>query len=114
MVEQRHERGVVLDHAVGVLADHRRLHAVVEQLGWRAVHGGEGVDVAAQDGLQVLGRAEPAPDPAAVPEDDREQPQDAHDAGLVLELDPELGEIHLCLLAGGRLEPALEGLDPRW
>ena len=23
-------------------------------------------------------------------------------------------KIHLCLLAGGRLESALEGLDPRW
>ena len=66
VVEQRDERGVVLDHAVGVLADHRRLHAVVEQLGRRAVHGGEGVDVAAQDGLQILRGAEPAPEPAAV------------------------------------------------
>jgi hypothetical protein len=32
VIEQRDERGVVLDHAIGVLADHRRLHPVVEQL----------------------------------------------------------------------------------
>jgi hypothetical protein len=48
-----------------------------------------------------------------VPEDEREQPQDAHDAGLVRELDPELGEVDLRLLAGGGLETALEGPDPR-
>jgi hypothetical protein len=48
-----------------------------------------------------------------VPEDDREQPQDAHDAGLVGELDPELSEVDLRLLAGGGLEAPLEGLDPR-
>ena len=113
VVEQRDQRGVVLHHAVGVLADHRRLHAVVEQLGRRAVHGGEGVDVTAQDGLQILGGAEPAPDPAAVAEDHREQPEDAHDAGLVGELHPELGEVDLPLFAGGGLEAALEGLGPR-
>jgi len=48
-----------------------------------------------------------------VPEDDREQPQDAHDAGLVGELDPELGEVDLRLLPSGGLEATLVGLDPR-
>ena len=75
MIEQRNERGVVLDDAVDVLADHRGLHPVVEQLGRRAVHGGEGVDVTTQNCLQVLGRAKPTPEPAAVAQDDREQPQ---------------------------------------
>jgi hypothetical protein len=45
VVQQRHERGVVGDDALGVLADDRRLHAVVEQLGGGAAHRGEGVDV---------------------------------------------------------------------
>jgi hypothetical protein len=113
VVEERDERGVVLHHPVGVLADHRRLHPVVQQLGRRAVHGGESVDVAAQGGLQILRGAEPAPEPTTVAEDDREQPQDSRDAGLVGELDPELGEVDLRLLAGGGLEATLEDLRPR-
>jgi hypothetical protein len=57
--------------------------------------------------------SEPAPEPAAVAQDDREQPQDPRHAGLIGELDPELGEVDLRLLAGGGLETALEGLDAR-
>jgi hypothetical protein len=68
--------------------------------------------VAAQDRLQILRRAEPAPNPATVPEDHREQPQDAHDARLIGKLDPELSEVDLRLLAGGGLEAALEDLRP--
>ena len=41
-----------------------------------------------------------------------EQPQNAHDAGLVGELHPELGEVHLRLFSRWGLETALEGLDP--
>jgi hypothetical protein len=48
-----------------------------------------------------------------VAQDDREQPQDAHDARLVAELHPELGEVDLRLLAGGGLETAPENLRPR-
>jgi hypothetical protein len=66
--------------------------------------------VAAQDGLQVLGGAEAAPEPAAVAEDDREEPEDALHPWLVGERGPELGEVDLPLAAGGRLEAALEGL----
>jgi hypothetical protein len=48
-----------------------------------------------------------------VPEHHREQPDDARDPGLVGELDPELGEVHLRLAAGRGLEPPLEDLAPR-
>ena len=67
---------VVDDEAVGVLADHRGLHAVVEDLARRAADRLEGGDVAAQDGLQVLVDDEPAPRSAAVAEHHREQPDD--------------------------------------
>ena len=40
-----------------------------------------------------------------------EQPDDARDAGLVGELDLEVGEVDLGLLAGRRLEADLEGRD---
>src|SRR4051794_24463177 len=51
---QVEQAAVVYDHAVGILADHRGLHAVVEDLPRRAPDRGQGRDMAAQDGLQVL------------------------------------------------------------
>ncbi len=108
MVQECHERGVVGDDALGVLADDRRLHAVVEQLGGGAAHRGEGVDVAAKHGLQILAAAEPTPEPAAVAEDQGEQPDVAHDTRLVGEGDAELGEVDLGLAPRRRLEAALE------
>jgi hypothetical protein len=48
-----------------------------------------------------------------MPEHHREQPDDARDPGLVGELDPELGEVHLRLAAGRGPEPPLEDLAPR-
>ena len=113
VVQKRDERRVVGDDALLAFADHRGLHAVVEQVRRRAAQGGEGVDVAAQHRLQVLGRAEPAPEPAAVPEDDREEPEDPRDAGLVGELRTELSEVHLRLPARQGLEAPLEGFRPR-
>ena len=112
VVQERDERSIVGDDALLALADHRGLHAVVEQVRRRPAHGGEGVDVAAQHRLQILRRAEPAPEPAAVPEDQREQPEDPRDAGLVGELYTELREVDLRLAARRRLEPALEDLGP--
>ena len=69
--------------------------------------------MAAEHGLQVLPGAEPAPEPAAVPEHHGEQPDLPHDAGLVVELHPELGEIDLSLAPRRRLEPTLERLRLR-
>ena len=58
--------------------------------------------------LQVLRSAEPPLEPSAVPEDQRERPDHARDAGLVLEDHAELGEVDLRPAAGQGLEPALE------
>ncbi len=113
VVPREVEKGAVVDdEAVGILADHRGLHAVVEDLARRAADRFERGDVAAQDGLQVLVHDEARPDQARVAEHHREQPDDARDAGLVGELDLEAGEIDLRLLAGRRLEADLERRRP--
>ena len=98
------EGAVVDDEPVGVLADDRGLHAIVEDRARRAADRLEGGDVAAQDALQILVEDEPRPDQAGVAEHHREQPDDALDARLVGELDLEPGEVDLRLLARRRLE----------
>ena len=55
------EGAVVDDESVGVLADDRGLHAIVEDGARRAADRLEGRDVAAQDALQVLVEDEPRP-----------------------------------------------------
>lgn len=46
------EETAVVDHeTVGILADHRGLHAVVEDLAWRPADRFQGSDVAAEHGL---------------------------------------------------------------
>ena len=59
---QVQQRPVVDDEPVGVLADHRRLHAVVEDLARHAAERLERRDVAAQDALQILVDDEARPD----------------------------------------------------
>ena len=56
--------------------------------------------MAAQDALQVLVDDEAPPDQPAVTEHHREEPDDALNPWLVGELDVELGEVDLRLLAG--------------
>ena len=102
---------------VGILdlAEHGGLHAVVQDLLGHAAQGLEGGDVAAEHGRQILAGDEAGPHHAAVAEHEREQPDDPLDLGLVGEHGLEEGEIHLGLLAGRGLEPALElnlGLGP--
>ena len=65
--------------------------------------------MAAQDRRQILMQHEAAPHHPAVPEHQREQPDDANDAGLVSELGLELREVHLGLLPWRRLEAQLKG-----
>ncbi len=108
MRQQRHQRGVVGDHALGVLVDHRRLHPVVEQLRRRPAHRGEGIDATAHNRLQILRGTEPPPQPAAVAEHHGEEPDDARHAGLVGESHPELREVDLCLPPGRGFEPSRE------
>ena len=69
--------------------------------------------MAAQYRLQVLAGEEAPPEPAAVPQHQREQPDLANHARLVGELHCELGKVDLRLLAGRGLEPPLERGVPR-
>ena len=64
--------------------------------------------VASRDGLELLVGAEPAPQPSAASEDERERMDFPDDAGLVGVFGFELGEVGLGLLAGFGLEAALE------
>jgi hypothetical protein len=105
------EAAVVNDQAVGILADHRRLHAVVENFLRNPADRFERRNVTAQDGLQVLVDDKTRPDQPREAEHQREQPNDAGDAGLVGEHHLEAGEIDLRLRAGRRLEADLERLD---
>jgi hypothetical protein len=52
----------------GILAQDRGLHPVVEDLARHAVERGEGSEMAAQHGLQVLVQDEASPEQAAVAE----------------------------------------------
>ena len=106
------EKGAVVDDkTIRVFPDHRRLHAVVENLARHTADRLERGDVAAQNRLQILVDDEPRPDQARIAEHHREQPDDARHPGLVGELNFEPGEIDLGLLAGRGLEPHLERGD---
>jgi hypothetical protein len=97
------------------LTEHGGLPAVVQDLLRHAAECLEGGDVAPKHGRQILAGDEPGPHQAAVAEHDREQPDDPLDVRLVGEHGLEEGEIHLGLLAGWGLKPALElnpGLGP--
>ena len=63
----------------------------------------------AQDRLHVLVQDKSRPDQPAEAEHEREQPDDARDRWLVRELQLELGEVDLRLVARRRLEADLEG-----
>src|SRR5271168_131261 len=68
---------VVDDEPVGVLADDRGLHAIVEDRARRSADRLQSGDMAAQDALQILVEDEPRPDQPGIAEHHREQPDDA-------------------------------------
>src|SRR6185437_15605444 len=72
MASKVDEGAVVDDEPVGVLADDRGLHAIVEDRARRAADRLEGGDVAAQDTLQILVEDEPRPDQPGVAEHHRD------------------------------------------
>ena len=74
--------------ALGILAQDRGLHPVIEDLARHALERGEGGEVAAQHALQVLVQDEAGPEQAAVAEHQGEQPDDPDHPRLV-------GERHL-------------------
>jgi len=104
------DQGAVVDDVahLGVFAHEHGAHAVVEDLGRRPAQRLERCGVAAQQGLHVLLRHEPAPQPAAVAKHEREQPDHPLDTGLIGEHGAEMREIDLRLPARRRLEPHLE------
>jgi hypothetical protein len=106
------EQFAIVDNALVVdLAQHRGLHAIIEDLSRRAAERLEGADMAAQNGLQILVGDKPAPHHAVVAEHHREQPDDPLGVGLVGEDSSEEGKIDLRLLAGRGLKAALERLQ---
>ena len=113
------EGAVVDDESVGVLADDRGLHAIVEDGARRAADRLEGRDMAAQDALQVLVEDEPRPHQPGVAEHHREQPDDA-DPRLVLEPTSNLAKpmasmaayAKQCSYAALRAEPDLTHAVP--
>jgi transposase len=83
-------------------------HIIVEDLVRHAAQRGEGGQMTAEHGLQILMQDEARPDQAAVAEHEREQPDDPRLARLVSQHQLELGEVDLRLVARWRLEADLE------
>lgn len=108
MVQQGDQRPIVHHDTLGILIDHRGFHAVVEHFRRGTAHRIEGVDVAANNRLQILGRTEPAPQPAAVAPHHREQPEDPRHTRLIAERYLELGEVDLGLPSRRCFEAPLE------
>ena len=104
---QREQRPVVDNVADIVLAGHRRLHAVVEDLDRHTVQRRERLDMAAEKRLQVLVQDIAREDEAGVAEHQAEQPDDPAAAGVVGEVDDKSGEINLRLNPGRCLEAHL-------
>ena len=76
VLRQRQQRAIVDDVAIAILAGHRRLHAVVEDLDRHAADRREGLHVTAQQRLQILMHDEAREDEARMAEHHREQPDD--------------------------------------
>ena len=109
IVASQVDQGPIVDDAVRVaLAEHRRLHAVVEQFARCAAEGLERRHMAAQHRRQVLVHHEPCPDQPAVAQHHGEQPHDPRRGRLVGEHHLEPGEVDLALLARCGLEAHLE------
>ena len=109
---ERDQRAIVDDVTIAILAGHRGLHAVVEDLDRHAADRREGQHVTAQQRLQILMHDEASEDMPGMAEHQREQPDDPGDAGLIGEADDEAGEVDLGLMPGARLEADLERLRP--
>jgi hypothetical protein len=101
MLRQREQRTVVSDVALIVLAGHRGLHAIVEDLDRYAADRLEGLDMTAQQRLQVLVEDVAREQEARVAEHQAEQPDDPAGAGIVDEVDNEASEVDLGLTPGG-------------
>jgi hypothetical protein len=104
MMRQVAERTVVDDLPVGILADYRGFHTIIQDLARHAAERFEGRLVAREHRLHRLAMGKASPDQTRVAKDHREQPDDMHDARLRCEADAELGEVDLGLLSRQGLE----------
>jgi hypothetical protein len=102
------QRAIVDDALVMTLAEHCRLHAVVEDLPRRAAQRLERRDMAAQHGCQVLMHDEARPDQPAEAEHHGKQPHHSRRLRLAGEHDMELGEVDVALFPGRGLEANLK------
>ena len=107
---QRQQRSVVDDVADIILAGHRCLHAIVQDLHRHTADYGECLDMTAEQRLQVLMHDIAREQEARVAEHQAEQPDNPAGAGIVGEVDDEAGKIDLRLNAWRRLEAHLVGL----
>jgi hypothetical protein len=112
---QRHQLRVVDDvlRLLLCLPQHRRLHPIVQNLGRDPAQVLERRHVAAQDAHQILMHHVARPKITAMPEHQREQPYDLALARHGLELDLEMGKVHLRLASRWSLEAQLEARQPR-
>ena len=90
--------------AVAILADHRRLHPVIQHFAGAAADGLKGVDVAAQNGALILMQAKPAPQPTAMAQHHGKKPENADNTGLIGKFAAELRKVYLCLATRRGLE----------
>jgi hypothetical protein len=110
LVFDAHDKAFVFDGGAcrrGIY-DYVPRHIIVEDLVRHAAQRGEGGQMTAEHGLQILTQDEARPDQAAVAEHEREQPDDPRLARLVSQHQLELGEVDLRLVARWRLEADLE------
>ena len=110
MLRQCEQRAVIGDVTLIVLARHRGLHAVVEDLDRHAADRLEGLDVAPQQRLQVLVEDVAREQKARMAEHQAEQPDDAAGAGIVGEVHNKACKVNLGLHARRGLEAHLVGL----
>ena len=96
--------------ALIVLAGHRRLHAVVEDLNRHAAERVEGLDMTAQQRLQVLVENVACEQKARVAKHQAEQPDDAAGAGIIGEVHYKAREVDLSLNTRRGLKAYLVGL----
>ena len=105
----------MVNHVTGlVLAQHRGLHPIVEDLSGHPAEFFDLPHVAAQHAGPVLPVDEPPGQPTAVTEHEREQPHHADPARLLGEVGLELRKIHLRLFARSGLKAVLEAPVRRW
>jgi hypothetical protein len=90
--------------AVIVLAGHGRLHLLLEDFDWHTLQRLEGLQMTAQQCLQILVQHITGEQEARVTQHQAEEPDSAYHARLIGEIVDEGREVDLALYAGPSLE----------